>query len=142
MGSVAGVLAAAARRVGLTVAEYEEQRARGLKRCIRCRTWLPLDAFGVEIARGDGLTAACRDCRHVPVRRTRIALPGSESPGHAYTVLRDAIQHGILPPATTQTCACGRQARNYHHANGYENGHEVDVVPMCVSCHRKAHWNG
>lgn len=51
-----------------------------------------------------------------------------------------AIRKGIIQKASECICAkCGNQARHYHHRNGYEEGHELDVIALCSSCHRIAH---
>lgn len=30
---------------------------------------------------------------------------------------------------------CPAQAKQYHHHNGYEPEHYLDVVPICIKCH-------
>lgn len=53
--------------------------------------------------------------------------------------IRSAINSGKIPKASTYTCSeCNeRQARHYHHHNGYEPEHWLDVVPVCTFCHPK-----
>jgi hypothetical protein len=47
---------------------------------------------------------------------------------------------GLLPPAKTLLCVdCGAQAQEYHHHNGYEPEHLLDVIPVCRACHGKRH---
>lgn len=49
-----------------------------------------------------------------------------------------AIRYGRLPHATDLACsACGARAQEYHHKNGYERQYWLDVVPMCIPCHRR-----
>lgn len=56
----------------------------------------------------------------------------------AHKAITLAIYHGTIPKASTLTCAeCGGDAREYHHHNGYEESHWLDVIPVCVPCHRK-----
>lgn len=58
-GNAHGALKTAARRVGLSVEAYGEMLARDLKWCYACRAFHPHTAFGVDRARGDGLSARC-----------------------------------------------------------------------------------
>lgn len=51
-----------------------------------------------------------------------------------------AVLKGEMPAAADQACArCGRPAAHLHHHHGYEEGHRLDVVPLCRSCHRLIH---
>jgi hypothetical protein len=63
MGSSAGAEATAAHRIGVTVEEYRRRRAEGQKWCHRCRAWHPVDRFGADVSRTDGLSASCRTSR-------------------------------------------------------------------------------
>lgn len=48
-----------------------------------------------------------------------------------------AMRNGTIPHPTTLICkACGNPAEEYHHRN-YEE--LLNVVPVCVVCHRAAH---
>ena len=47
-----------------------------------------------------------------------------------------AVRSGKLPPAKTLQCFCGNQAKHYHHHKGYATEHWLDVIPVCVKCHR------
>jgi phage FluMu protein Com len=44
-----------------------------------------------------------------------------------------------LSPINLKCQHCGKQAKEYHHPNGYEREHWFDVIPLCRSCHIKAH---
>lgn len=58
----------------------------------------------------------------------------------AKSKVRTAVKSGVLPKAKTTSCAdCGGQAREYHHWS-YKDEHWLDVVPLCVSCHRARHY--
>jgi len=51
-----------------------------------------------------------------------------------------AVRSGDLPPITSKQCIwCGEQADEYHHWHGYEEKHWLDVIPLCIKCHGKAH---
>jgi len=50
------------------------------------------------------------------------------------------ILRGKFPRASSQVCTvCGNPAQMYHHHNGYEAEHRMDVVPVCFVCHKAQH---
>jgi len=50
-----------------------------------------------------------------------------------------AIESGLLAPASGFSCVvCGGEASEYHHES-YEPERWLDVVPVCVPCHRAIH---
>lgn len=57
----------------------------------------------------------------------------------AYRALTRAVMHGEIPRVTSLNCRCGAKARHYHHHNGYAPKHRLDVVPLCIFCHRAEH---
>lgn len=58
----------------------------------------------------------------------------------ASSALQKAVAEGQLPRVNTLLCSdCGAQASDYHHHNGYERTHWLDVVPLCRKCHRHRH---
>jgi len=51
-----------------------------------------------------------------------------------------AVQKGILPHISTQTCnRCGAPAIHYHH-HSYKPEHWLDVKPLCHKCHVIEHF--
>lgn len=55
----------------------------------------------------------------------------------ARSTVNNAILTGKLPCANTLTCTqCGNQASEYHHHNGYDSDHWLDVIPLCKACHK------
>lgn len=50
-----------------------------------------------------------------------------------------AIKEGKIPKASSLICRCGNPAKEYHHHNGYSAGKELDVVPLCRTCHGQEH---
>lgn len=51
-----------------------------------------------------------------------------------------AVKKGVLLPVATQRCCdCDAWAQQYHHNNGYEPEHWLDVVPLCRRCHVARH---
>jgi hypothetical protein len=59
----------------------------------------------------------------------------------AHTAVNRAVRRGILPPAWSVVCdACQEaQAQHWHHHNGYEREHWLDVVARCLDCHGLEH---
>lgn len=54
----------------------------------------------------------------------------------ARIALTNAVRDGKLPRVGTQKCThCPKQAQQYHHHNGYEPEHWLDVIPVCIKCH-------
>jgi hypothetical protein len=50
--------------------------------------------------------------------------------------VNNAIARNKIPKVSTLQCInCGNQAQQYHHHNGYNIEHWLDVVPMCIPCH-------
>jgi hypothetical protein len=54
-------------------------------------------------------------------------------------VVQNNIHKGVLQSPKNFICSiCNQeQAQEYHHHNGYDPNHWLDVVPVCISCHRK-----
>lgn len=61
----------------------------------------------------------------------------------AHKAVENAVRSGKLLPATAFVCAyCqNTQATEYHHHNGYDDAHKIDVVPICRGCHKTCHWH-
>lgn len=55
----------------------------------------------------------------------------------ARTKVSVGVRRGIIPRVSTLTCVhCGRPAQEYHHHNGYDEPHWLDVIPLCIPCHK------
>lgn len=58
----------------------------------------------------------------------------------AHLAVAKARRRDELPPASTYKChGCNNQARRYHHQSYHPDDH-LCIVPLCDSCHSKAHW--
>lgn len=55
-----GVLKVAAKRIGVTLEEYQRHQSVGEKWCYACRAWRPVEDFHKDASRGDGLKAVCK----------------------------------------------------------------------------------
>jgi len=63
MGTRLGAMRTAAVRRGLSLAQYLEKIAEGLKYCAACDAWHPRRAFNADSARPDGLHVYCAMAR-------------------------------------------------------------------------------
>lgn len=74
--------------------------------------------------------------------RKYIAAYNQSLPVKARNRVNKLIESGKLPHPTTLLCADCQQvmADHYHHFNGYEREHWLDVIPLCTVCHGRAHW--
>ena len=63
MGSKVGAMKVAAKRIGVTIEEYQQRIEQGLKWCHTCRRWVERDGFHIDKSRGDGLATVCKSCR-------------------------------------------------------------------------------
>jgi len=59
----------------------------------------------------------------------------------AISTVQIAIKDGRLLPVHTYTCTRCYQvpAKHYHHYLGYAPKHWLDVIPVCIKCHKKQH---
>jgi len=125
------------------------------KRCARCQTLRPHEAFARDRSRSDGLTYWCRDCRNSRARKAYRPIP-RPAPGRQFVAPRDGDQHqarrrvnhliavGELPPPNGVPCVdCGHEWRvgerrhEYDHHLGYEAEHHEHVEAVCTTCHHR-----
>ena len=67
-------------------------------------------------------------------KRHRLKHPERD---RARTRVTTAISLGKMRPAKETICVdCGKQAHSYHHHNGYDEKHALDVITLCLKCHR------
>lgn len=45
----------------------------------------------------------------------------------------------LFRPNTLLCCYCPKPAQQYHHWHGYAKEHWLDVIAVCIDCHRKIH---
>jgi hypothetical protein len=51
------------------------------------------------------------------------------------------VRSGRMAPARELWCShCGSKADHYHHYLGYDEYHWLDVIPLCVRCHKRAEF--
>ena len=153
-GTAEGARRTAAKRLGMTEAEYVSMQESGLKHCLLCREWHPIDHFAKDKSRADGMTAACRQSKN---RKARERYTPSDAPpprGRSFVAARSGdkrqarrrvnylVDAGLLPNPNSVPCTdCGHlgsdKRHEYDHYLGYASQHHEDVQPVCSSCH---HW--
>lgn len=58
----------------------------------------------------------------------------------AQQAVRNDLRNGKLRRPDSLKCSCcGIMAQEYHHPNGYNPDHWLDVVPVCCVCHKNLH---
>ena len=142
MGSQSGVMKVAALRLRLTLADYMDKLAKGLKWCTKCKQWKARDLFGIDNSRGDGLAARCFQCSRIAIRKQRkILAPSTQVRQQAADAIRWAIKRGQLAAPSNLPCfICGGNATLYHHHLGYAKSHRLDVQALFIGCHVRSHW--
>lgn len=140
MGSKLGVMKIAAKRVGLTLEQYESRVRNGDRWCCGCKAWHDASKFTTDLSRGDGLSMTCRDWRNKNIAKTKEPIDKRR----ARRVVQMRVRRGkLLHPSLVPCASCGRMPaesglrHEYHHHNGYDKDHQADVVAMCSRCHSK-----
>lgn len=73
------------------------------------------------------------------VARGRIWYDHSPQSWKAHKAIQGAVRKGELPKIAGVLCArCQAAAGNYHHPSYHEDD-RLNVIPLCVSCHRLVH---
>lgn len=148
------IRATAAARIGVTLANYDQQRARGQKWCTGCKAWHHTSRFAKDKSRTDGLAARCRESRNRQARAAYEPKP-HPAPGRHFVASRTGdekqarrrvnylVEAGMLPRPNTLPCIdCahtwqpGKQRHEYDHHLGYDAIHHEHVQPVCTNCHR------
>lgn len=62
MGSRNGIEKVAAKKAGVSAAEWWQRRTAGEQWCYCCRRWLLVKRFGVDRSRSGGRASACKEC--------------------------------------------------------------------------------
>lgn len=137
----------AAKRRGITVAEYQAKLAGGMLWCTGCKQFHQATEFGRDANRPSGVATYCLAGRRAKRMTTYVRL-GRRSTLGVRRVARDndAIQArawvnilvstGRLPRPCSLPCSdCANAAREYDHHRGYSIVHHGDVEPVCRKCH-------
>ena len=140
-----------------------EQLSDGTRRCLHCTKILTLDAFSkdahvcIPCAKESMRTREQRYKQSAKGKETRRRY--AQTPERkAYAVAREkrwrtnnrekvqahcavkyAIRMNRLPRASTQQCACGEPAHDWHHIHGYARENRLRVMALCRKCHQQHH---
>ena len=90
----------------------------------------------------DKFKAALARYRQTDKGRATLAAMKQQHPERfkAREAVNIAVRAGRLPQPTTLQCSyCDNAAHNWHHSQGYEPEHWLDVVPACRSCDQQWH---
>jgi hypothetical protein len=124
-----------------------------MKRCAKCNKEKHEQEFGKDSKRNDGLRCYCRHCTSIIDKEWRASNPekykkmfteGKKRMTQKYpmkrkarTAVNNAVRDGIIPKVGTLQCVeCDTVAEQYHHHNGYDKQHWLDVIPVCRGCHK------
>ncbi len=138
-GRQLGVLKTAAKRLGLSLQEYQSYQAIGLKWCYACAEWHERGAFATDATRSDGLAAICQVARSRKPRK-RNNQPIEQRRAHRLVQMR--VRRGKLPHPDAIPCMdCGHigadRRHEYDHYLGYAPEHHATVQPVCSRCHHE-----
>lgn len=148
-----GAIKTAAKKIGISVVEYNGYVSNGLKWCMGCREWHKTDQFGKDKNRSDGLSALCVESRKK--RSKALYKPKPRPPnGRSFVPARDGdkkqargrINHfvniGLIQNPNELPCVdCGHiytpggKRHEYDHYKGYAAKHHEDVEAVCTKCH-------
>jgi hypothetical protein len=135
-----------------------------IKQCKLCHVIKPLSDFYKNPHCRDGYAHKCKECakayaasrtpdpeshksanqkwrssekgKKSAVKRKREYSERNPLKIKARAAIAVEIHAGRMPSARTLTCSvCPVQADGYHHYNGYEERHWLDVIPLCRACH-------
>src|SRR5208337_5015918 len=66
--TIIGARKIAAKKVGITVAQYAAKQAKGMKWCVLCRSWHAVSMFGEDSSRRAGLVPSCKESKNQRIR--------------------------------------------------------------------------
>ena len=111
-----------------------------------------LENFGNSHSSPDGKASYCKNCNKIVSKNFRSNGSKKKPPRplpdiewrkvvkQANKFVQKAVRANKLPRISTLKCAtCKSQAQHYHHWLGYDRSHWLDVVPLCIRCHRYLH---
>jgi hypothetical protein len=159
MGSHLGALKVAAARIGVSIEDYETNRAAGLKWCHGCGGWQQREEFKIDRSRGDGLSAVCAvlvnttaragyQRKGPPLRAGPAPLPARDGDKRqARKRVNQMVLAGRLARPNDLPCFdCGHRRslgtfggrrHEYDHYLGYDALHHLAVQAVCSRCHHR-----
>ncbi len=74
--------------------------------------------------------------KYYPIRRAYERLSGQDL---ASSTVQRAIKNGIIFRKNICAVCFQETSTHFHHYNGYLKANHLDVVELCVPCHKEAH---
>lgn len=117
----------AAKHQGISLDEYKEREAKGLKWCTGCKEWHPKVAFGKDSTRRDGLSAICTEGRKRMYHRVREegSLANGEHPRKRKPRIIDEETHWQC-----RACRKWKKEVEFYNRTSSFNG----LSAMCIDC--------
>ncbi len=123
--------------------------------CPCCTEIKYLSDFHKDATRKDGVTSHCKECRKPAGKKKRNGYKNMNNRQMeaskryiakypkkrlAIAFIRRLITKGVILPASSKKCIhCRKQAQHYHHWNGCEPINYLEIVPLCMPCHKAEH---
>jgi hypothetical protein len=143
-----------AAKIGMSAEEYRGRVLGGEKWCYRGSHWLPVDSFGSDSSRHDGLTAICLPCKREFNKSKYVSRPKVSKMGCRFAPVKDGdkkqararvnflVRTGrMLNPNCVPCFDCGHTGEDrrheYDHFQGYAAEHQECVQVVCTTCHTK-----
>ena len=151
-----GAMKVLAAKAGVSLNGYLLKVRSGLKWCYYCKDWHPVECFGVDTSRYDGLAPLCAGARKdryrksykpVPVElRKKMGPPAKPSRDgdkiQARQRINVLVRTGRMAHPNTLPCKdCGHvwekgeRRHEYDHPQGYLAQNHYVVDPVCTKCH-------
>lgn len=143
-----GAVKISAKNAGMTVQEYLDSVANGLKKCTTCKRWLSVENFSKDKSRSDGNASRCKECSRAMWRIKDMNTPHKRAERRdgdkkqARARINQDVAMALRPSPNVLHCVfCGHKGpdkrHEYHHPCGYSPDHHYDVLPVCSECHGK-----
>jgi len=141
MGAIGGH-AFAANRLGVSLPEYESHLSAGQRWCSYAKHWVDARQFTASALPKGGPCKSCSTIKNS--NRKPYKQRASKSEPHlkwARYKVYYAVKKGLLPHASTVACSqcqhLGEDRKHeYHHHKGYAKKYALDVIPVCINCHK------
>ncbi len=143
------------------------KQVNGMKVCSKCKETKPVSSFGRSSRLPDGLRCHCKECvsassrayhwkhqakqnaqsrrynaTHKAGRSAYNAVRYRERPERAKArkAVAQALKRGdIMKPSACVVCGAIDSPLRGHHHNGYTGVNAVDVLWVCLLCHKQLH---
>jgi hypothetical protein len=84
-----------------------------------------------------------KNCQRLHRKHSLIYREKHPEKCRAHSRVMYAIKSGLIRKPISYFCRasidCTAKAHEYHHHLGYAKEHQLDVIPVCISCHKTIH---